>query len=418
MPTSTPNLHDLIQSARPFLRDDLNSIDKTLPPLLTILRSAGAGECWHRLGTFLDHLFHVYRILKLWNAPDSVCLFGLFHSVYSNSYHDLAIFNPVTDRETVRRHVGPAAERLIHLFCIVPRHPLIHDDLVFRYTDSELREHLQESEDSLRNVKEGLVGGEERWRKKVEEIVPAAGMTVAHIRTGEPVVVPRRVVAVFLLMTIADFADQYYGYQDMLYDNSDGRLEFTGDSNFDVLWPGNGKPGLWMNLMSRMAGVYTLLAREEAIFMVERGGHRHENGELAGDEDIELVIPPIFERCTKILDANEQMMARDLYWEVVNDDGSKKEKGEEMLLKCIEKNPFVGEPHVLLSQFYMSRGRFEEGEREADKGLRVLLEWGCPWDKRVSWEGWVAWARVLLIKAKERSWPNTSWGVISLGLIR
>ncbi|KAI3719735.1 hypothetical protein L6452_20639 [Arctium lappa] len=125
---------------------------------------------------------------------------------------------------------------------------------------------------------------------------------------------------------------------DMLYDNIDDRLEFTGNGNFDVLWPGNGKPGLWMNLMSRMAGVYTLLAREEAIFMAERSGHRHENGELAGDEDIELVIPPIFERCTKILDANEQMMARDLYWEVVNDDGSKKEKGEEMLLKCIEKN--------------------------------------------------------------------------------
>lgn len=281
---------------------------------------------------------------------------------------------------------------------------------MFRYTDSELREHLQASEHSLRNVKEGL-NKEEIWRKKLQKIVPATGIKVAHIRTGEPVVVPRRVVAVFLLMTIADFADQYYGYQDMLYDNTDGRLEFTGNSNFDTLWPGNGKPGLWMNLISKMAGVYTLLAREEAIFMAE-------NGEVAGDEDIELIIPPVFERCTKILDPNEQIMARDLYWEAVNDDGSKKEKGEEMLLKCIEKNPFVGEPHVLLSQFYMSRGRFEEGEREAEEGLRVLLEWGCPWDKRVSWEGWVAWCRVLLSKAKERSWPHTSWGVISLGLIK
>ncbi|KVH97420.1 uncharacterized protein LOC112523365 [Cynara cardunculus var. scolymus] len=422
MPTSTSihnhrHLDDLLQSARPFLREELDSVDKNLPPLLTILRSAGAGECWHRLGTFLDHLFHVYRVLKLWKAPDSVCLFGLFHSVYSNSYHDLAIFNPVTDREIVRRHVGSAAERLIHLFCIVPRHPLIHDDLVFRYTDSELREHLQASESSLRNVKEGL-NKEECWRKKLQEIVPATGIKVPHIRTGEPVVVPRRVVAVFLLMTIADFADQYYGYQDMLYDNTDGRLEFTGNTNFDTLWPGNGKPGLWMNLMSRMAGVYTLLVREEAICMAERISDRHENGEVAGGEDIELIIPPVFESCTKILDPNEQIMARDIYWEAVNDDGWKKEKGEEMLVKCIEKNPFVGEPHVLLSQFYLSRGRFEEGEREAEKGLRVLLEWGCPWDKRVSWEGWVAWGRVLLNKAKERCWPHTSWGVISLGLIK
>lgn len=431
MPSSTPvsldhhddqHLQDLIESARPFLRDKPESVDTKLPALLAILRSAGAGECWHRLGTFLDHLYHVYRILKLWNAPDSVCLFGLFHSVYSNSYHDLAIFDPVTDRETVRNHVGPVAERLIHLFCVVPRHPLIHDDLVFRYTDSELREHLQASEQSLRDVKEnGGWNREEGWRKKLQTIVPATGIKVKHIRTGEPVVVPRRVVAVFLLMTIADFGDQYYGYQDALYDNTDGRLEFIGNSNFYTLWPGNGKPGLWMNLISKMAAIYTLLVREEEMYAEERRrADGHVNGIVADnrDEDIELVIPPVFERCTKILDPSEQIVARDLYWEAVNDEGSKKEKGEEMLLKCIEKNPFVGEPHVLLSQFYLSRGRFEEGEREAEKGLSLLLEWGCPWDKRISWEGWVSWGRVLLSKAKERSWPHTSWGIISLGLVK
>ncbi|KAL4586352.1 hypothetical protein LXL04_010988 [Taraxacum kok-saghyz] len=411
-------LQHLIESSRTFLRDDLESVDKNLPALLTILRSAGAGECWHRLGTFLDHLYHVYRILKLWNAQDSVCYFGLFHSVYSNSYHDLTIFDPVTDRETVRSHVGDVAENLIHLFCVVPRHPLIHDDLVFRYTDSELREHLQASEQSLRS---GNWNREEEWRKKLQAIVPATGIKVKHIRTGEPVVVPRRVVAVFLLMTIADFGDQYYGFQDALYDNTDGRLEFTGNTNFDTLWPGNGKPGLWMNLISKMAAIYTLLVREEEIYMKERGiRDGHVNGTVTDDryEDIELVIPPILDRCTKILDPNEQIIARDLYWEVVNYEGPKKEKGEEVLLKCIEKNPFVGEPHVLLSQFYLSRGRFEEGEREAKKGLILLLEWGCPWDKRISWEGWVSWSRVMLNKATERTWPRTSWGIISIGLVK
>lgn len=135
-------------------------------------------------------------------------------------------------------------------------------------------------------------------------------------------------------------------------------------------------------------------------------------------EDIELVTPPVFNRCTMILDPRDQIEARNSYWEAVYDDGSKKEKGEELLLKCIEKNPFVGEPHVLLSQFYLSRGRFEEAEREAEKGLSLLLEWGCPWDKRVPWEGWVSWCRVMLSKAKERSWPSTSWGIISLGLVK
>ena len=35
------------------------------------------------------------------------------------------------------------------------------------------------------------------------------------------------------------------------------------------------------------------------------------------DEEIELVIPPVFNYCTKVLDPNEQIAARDLYWEAI-----------------------------------------------------------------------------------------------------
>ncbi|KAL8110223.1 hypothetical protein AgCh_026075 [Apium graveolens] len=64
------------------------------------------------------------------------------------------------------------------------------------------------------------------------------------------------------------------------------------------------------------------------------------------------------------------------------------------------------------------RCRYEEAEKEAEKGLTFLLEWGSPWDKRMSWEGWIAWARVLLMKAKKKSWPQTSWCILNLGLVR
>lgn len=57
-----------------------------------------------------------------------------------------------------------------------------------------------------------------------------------------------------------------------------------------------------------------------------------------------------------------------------------------------------------------------EAEQEAERGLTLMLEWGSPWDKRMSWEGWIAWARVLSLKAKEKSWPQSAWGVLSLGL--
>ncbi|KAK7310328.1 hypothetical protein RJT34_07777 [Clitoria ternatea] len=411
MPSSSAHL---LEHARPFLRGELESIDEKLPFLVGILQSVGAGECWHKHGSFLHHLIDVYRVLKLWKAPNSVCLCGLFHSAYSNSYVNLAIFDPSTGREVVRQHVGEEAEQLIHLFCIVPRQTLIHNDLLFNYCDEELLSHLTQSEISLKNAKEkGVFTNREDhvWRKKLQGIVPAEGVHVKHIRTGEDVQVSRRVVAVFLMMTMADFCSQLFGFQDMLFDNVNGRLEFSGN-NYGAVWPGNGKPGLWLNSISRMGALYNLIVREEEIFILEK---KRIHVDYERNEDIELVLPPVFDNCTKVLDARDQIVARDLYWEAVCGDGG---RGEELLVRSIERNPFVGEPYVVLSQVYLRDGRFEEAEEKAERGLALLLEWGCPWDKRTSWEGWVAWTRVLLMNAKDKSWPTTSWGILNLGLVR
>jgi hypothetical protein len=38
---------------------------------------------------------------------------------------------------------------------------------------------------------------------------------------------------------------------------------------------------------------------------------------LDHDEEIELVIPPVFNYSTKVLDPMEQITARDLYWEAI-----------------------------------------------------------------------------------------------------
>ncbi|CAB4265419.1 unnamed protein product [Prunus armeniaca] len=416
--SSQEYLQRLLDSARPFLRGELEAIDENLPSLVGVLRSVGAGECWHKHGTFLEHLVDIYRILKIWKAQDSVCLCGLFHSAYSNSYVNLAIFDPSTGREVVRSHVGDAAERLIHLFCIVPRQSLIHDDLLFHYTDSELVEHLKQSEVSLAapatnsnsnnqdQIQEDHSAAPWSWRKKLQTLVPANGITVKHIKTGEDVLVSRRVVAVFLMMTIADFSDQLFGFQDELFDNKDGRLEFKGN-NYEALWPGDGKPGLWMNSISRIAAIYTLIVREEAIFVQERkitsATATGDKLDKSRDEDIELVVPPTSAQ-----------------GEIVDDGrGADDEEATAVLLRsCVEKNPFIGEPHVVLAQVYLTKAKFEEAEREAERGLTLMLEWGSAWDKRMSWEGWIAWARVLLMKARDRSWPQTSWGILNLGLVK
>jgi hypothetical protein len=418
MAIPSQNLSSILATARPFLRNELASIDPSLPSFISILQSVGAGECWHKHSTFFSHLFDIYRILKLWRAPDSVARCGLFHSAYSNSYVNLAIFDPGTSRSYVRSLIGEPAEQLVYLFCVVPRQQLIHDDLLFHYSDSELNEHLALSEISVKDAKEkGIFGANQVWRKKVQDLLPAEGIKVKHIKTGEDVLISRRVVAVFLLMTMADFSDQLFQWQDKLFENEDGKLEFKG-SVPSAIWPGLGKPGLWMSSISRMGALYTLIAREEEIYIEERKqkGVEHEQDR---DEEIELVIPPVFDYCTKVLDAKEQIKARDLYWKAVCADGDDQDnKMEKLLIESSEKNPFVGEPHVVLAQVYLNANRYEEAEREAEMGLRLILEWGSGWDKRMTWEGWISWGRLMLGKAKERDWPTHAWGILNLGLVK
>ncbi|KAG6470006.1 uncharacterized protein LOC122032621 [Zingiber officinale] len=415
------DLATLLDAARPFLRGELESVDPALPSLLAVLRSVGAGECWHKHSTFLAHLTDVYRALKIWCAPDPVARCGLFHSAYSNSYVNLAIFDPNTGRDEVRSLIGAPAERLVHLFCIVPRQLLIHDRLLFHYSDAELADHLLLADESLRRAREeGAFDSAEPWRAKLRALLPAEGIRTEHIKTGDAVPLSRRVAAAFLLMTMVDFADQLFDFQDKLFDNDDGRLTFRGNSR-TALWPGEGKPGLWLNSISRMGVLYSLIVREEEIYAEERkrssaASASYQSG-AERDEDLELITPPVFDNCTRILDAKDQAEARDLYWEAVCSSGKEQQRAAKLLAESCEKNPFVGEPHLVLAQVYLAMARFEEAEREAEKGLKLLLEWGSSWDKRMSWEGWVAWGRVLLMKAKEKTWPETSWGILNLGLV-
>ncbi|KAJ3689174.1 hypothetical protein LUZ61_018338 [Rhynchospora tenuis] len=417
-PVLSENLSSILAAARPFLRSELASIDPSLPSFVDILHSVGADECWHKHSTFFSHLFDIYRILKLWRTPDSVARCGLFHSAYSNSYVNLAIFDPGTSRSHARSLIGEEAERLVYLFCVVPRQQLIHDDLLFHYSDSDLKEHLALSENSVKEAKEkGIFDADQAWRKKVQDLLPAEGIKVKHIKTGEEVLISRRQVAVFVLMTMADFSDQLFQWQDKLFENEDGKLEFKG-SVPSALWPGEGKPGLWMSSISRMGVLYSLIAREEKIYIEERKqkGVEHEDNR---DEEIVLVIPPVFDYCTKVLDAKEQILARDLYWKAVCSNGDDQDnKVERLLIEASEKNPFVGEPRLVLAQVYLNARRYEEAEKEAAMGLRLILEWGSCWDKRMTWEGWISWGRQMLGKAKERDWPTHAWGILNLGLVK
>lgn len=53
----------------------------------------------------------------MWDQPQALCRCGLFHSAYSNSYVNLAIFKEGVDRALVQSDCGIEAEDLIHKFC-------------------------------------------------------------------------------------------------------------------------------------------------------------------------------------------------------------------------------------------------------------------------------------------------------------
>ena len=111
-----------------------------------------------------------------------------------------------------------------------------------------------------------------------------------------------------------------------------------------------------------------------------------------------------------------------MYWEVISEDPRDKSKVDSNISKLTQAlalNPYLAEPHTLLAQCYLIKGDFPAALTAADKAVDLLLQWGTNWDKRVSFEAWMAWTRVLMQHAEDgTAWHGNSWGVINLGLVR
>jgi len=198
-------------------------------------------------------------------------------------------------------------------------------------------------------------------------------------------------------MTMADHADQYFSFQDKLFQNEDGKLTYKG-SNPTTVWPGDGKPGLWMHSVSRMSRlIYSSVQSEKDHFPV----------------------PPVFDNCKVILTEENERRARDLYWDVVcnKTEESQQEEALKILQQAYTYNPFIAEPHALRAQILLSRKEYDAAHQEATSALKLFIDWGTCWDKRISWEGWVSWVRVLVQSGRKKEWPNTAWGIINLGLV-
>jgi len=65
--------------------------------------------------------------------------------------------------------------------------------------------------------------------------------------------------------------------------------------------------------------------------------------------------------------------------------------------------PQVSRPDA---QLYLSAGRAGDAAGAARAALQAFCSWGNAWDKRVQWDAWIAWTRILLQSAEHGGWPE------------
>jgi hypothetical protein len=94
-----------------------------IEPMLHFLRSAGTQDTHHSGKDLLEHLANTYKILRRWGCPQSLCVAGLFHSVYGTEAFEPAMFT-LGQRQVIQDRIGPDAERVVHLYCVATRRSL------------------------------------------------------------------------------------------------------------------------------------------------------------------------------------------------------------------------------------------------------------------------------------------------------
>lgn len=339
----------LFTRAQALLDDEWLSKDADLAPLLPVVLARNVGQDWHKAGTFRHHLVGVARALALWQQPRDVRLLGLLHSVYGNAFVDLVKFDAASERGRLAQLVGARAEHLVYLFCTISRTQFV----------------------------QRVMAGE----------IEADGSLVLE-KNGKPQVLAPFEVASFIIVSMADSMEQWFSWQDDVYS------QFPAVQNqrpqavhwAASLWPGPMRPS------SRMLHQIACLGRA-----LQHPALKHL-----------LPLPPMFDACSQPLALADEAAATSLYWSVIQLDQPlvDLDAATAVLEHAVRHNPWVGEPQMVLAQLYLSAGRAEDAARAAASALHCFCSWGNAWDKRVQWDAWVAWARILLQSAQQGSWPE------------
>jgi hypothetical protein len=317
------------------------------------LVSLGADHVFHKDGTFLDHLLEVHHILTAWKVPPEIAALGAFHSIYRTSWISSSI---CVERKHLQTLIGDA-ESLVWEFAHLDRMPFTFDFLP-KMAELAKEEHLP-------------------------EILVFQGRSFS-----------RREIAIFTILTMADFAQQFCHWQDDLfqvesYKNLAGffqdLLERKSDrkENPRAVWPQTFQPGLYLHFLSSLNQLLIKLQQPDLVCPV-------------------LLHPLSFE---------DEKQARDLYCECrVRPSRSK-------MLQAIQCNPHIPELFNVLAQIELQEEDFDSALSHALNARDLFEKWGTCWDKSVSFQSWVIHTNLLISQAKKKNWPKTSMEIIDLSVI-
>ena len=338
----------LFTRAQSLLDEEWLNNDPDLAPVLPTVLARNVGQDWHKAGTFRHHLVGVARSLAQWQQPRDIRLLGLLHSVYGNAFVDLVKFDPARERARLQALVGEPAEHLVYLFCTMSRTQFVQK----------------------------VLAGE----------LESDGRLVLQ-KDGQDQVLSPYEVAAFVIVSMADTIEQWSSWQDDVY----SRFPTPNDQRPQAvhwaasLWPGPMRPsGRMLHQINRLG----LALQHPALKNL-------------------LPMPPVFDHCTQALSTADDAAGAALYWSVVQQDVPlvDLDVATGVLEQAVRHNPWVGEPRMVLAQLYLSAGRAEDAAQAAESALAAFCAWGNSWDKRVAWEAWVAWTRILRQSAQKGTWP-------------
>ena len=70
------------------------------------------------------------------------------------------------------------------------------------------------------------------------------------------------------------------------------------------------------------------------------------------------------------------------------------------MLVALASSLHIGEDDALAAQLHFRNHRFRRAKRLAASALRKLYAMGATWDKRLSYEAWVGFCRLLVVRSE------------------